>query len=135
MYMPEPFEEAGLEDFRDLTTLGSHPGRDFASQNVVATVKESEAPYRYLFEEQKISGQRSPDALKMADGSFPIDQQVVPGSDARALVKYLLSLDRSHPLKEAGESAPAAAATPAPAAPGAPAPAAPAAAPATTPAK
>jgi cytochrome c oxidase cbb3-type subunit 2 len=104
-------------------------------------------PYRYLFEEQKVSGQRSPDALKLADGSFPLDKQVVPGSDARALVKYLLSLDRSHPLKEAGESAPAAAApaatpgTPPPApgapaaAPSAPAPAAPAAKPATTPAK
>jgi cytochrome c oxidase cbb3-type subunit 2 len=96
-------------------------------------------PYRYLFEEQKVSGQRSPDALQLAEGAAPADVQVVPGSDARALVKYLLSLDRSHPLKEAGEIAPAAAGA-APAAGAPPAGAAPAgaaapAAPATTPAK
>jgi cytochrome c oxidase cbb3-type subunit 2 len=117
-------------------------------------VTESNHPrYRYLFEEQKISGQRSPDALNIVDPDFPAGKQIVPGYDARALVKYLLSLDRSHPLKEAGETAaaaPAAGAPAAPAAPGAPAapaapgaPAAPAtapaaaapAAPATTPAK
>ena len=40
-----------------------------------AIVTESNhPPYRYLFEEQKISGQRSPDALKLADNSFPIGQ-------------------------------------------------------------
>lgn len=67
-------------------------------------------PYRYLFEEQKISGQRSAEALPLAEGTTPANVQIVPTPEARALVKYLLSLDRTHALKEAGESAPAAAA-------------------------
>jgi cytochrome c oxidase cbb3-type subunit 2 len=115
-----------------------HYAHLYAPRSLVT--ESNHPPYRYLFEEQKISGQRSPDALNVNDPKFPAHQQVVPGSDARALVKYLLSLDRSHPLKEAGESAPAAPAAAAPpaagAAPAAPAAAAaPPAAPATTPAK
>jgi cytochrome c oxidase cbb3-type subunit 2 len=66
--------------------------------NPRAIVKESNMPsYRYLFETRKISGQRSVDALNVEtqDGS-----EVVPKPEARALVGYLLSLDRSHALKE-----------------------------------
>lgn len=99
-----------------------------------AIVGESNHPrYRYLFAEQKITGQRSPDALQLLPGVVAANIQVVPDSDARALVKYLLSLDRSHALKEAGEAAPAPGAQPAAA--GAPAAGAPAAAPANPPAK
>jgi cytochrome c oxidase cbb3-type subunit 2 len=72
-------------------------------------------PYRYLFEVRKVSGQRSSDALTLVDPSMPgPGQEVVPTSDAKALVRYLLSLDRSHALPEA-----TVAAAGAPAAPGA----------------
>jgi cytochrome c oxidase cbb3-type subunit 2 len=61
-------------------------------------VKDSKMPpYRYLFEKRKISGQRSVDALNVPteDG-----YEIVPKTEAKALVGYLLSLDKSHPLKE-----------------------------------
>lgn len=103
-----------------------HYAHLYAPRALVA--ETNHPPYRYLFEEQKVSGQRSPEALMLAPGTTAANIQVIPSSDARALVKYLLSLDRSHPLKEAGEMAPAVAAPPAA---GAAAPAAPA----TTPAK
>lgn len=69
-------------------------------------------PYRYLFEKKRISGERSLDAIdvKVEDG-----YQIVPKAEARQLVDYLLSLDRTHPLKEA--KSPAAPAAGAPAAP------------------
>ncbi len=55
-------------------------------------------PYRYLFEKKKITGERSVDALNVVAES---GYQIVPTSEAKELVAYLLSLDRSHPLKEA----------------------------------
>ena len=87
-------------------------------------ITESNMPsYRYLFEERKISGQRSADALPVA-ARGGIDYEVVPKTEAKALVGYLMTLDRSHPLKEV-KSLAVAAAAPAPAAPApAPAPAA-----------
>lgn len=81
-----------------------------------AVITQSIMPsYRYLFEERKISGERSADALPVQapKGS---DYEVVPTADAKALVGYLLTLDRSHPLKEvksATAAAPAAGAAPA----------------------
>ncbi len=76
-------------------------------------------PYRYLFSERKISGQRSVDALNLAGKSAPAaGYEVVPTPEAVALVGYLLSLDRNADLPEA-KSLPAAgvsAAQPAPAA-------------------
>ncbi len=56
-------------------------------------------PYRYLFEERKISGQRSADALDVLPRGGA-GYEVVPKNEAKALVAYLLSLDRSHPLQE-----------------------------------
>jgi cytochrome c oxidase cbb3-type subunit 2 len=67
-------------------------------------VKESNMPsYRYLFDKRKISGQRSVDALNV-----PVEDgwEVVPKPEARQLVGYLLSLDRSHPLKEVKSATP-----------------------------
>lgn len=55
-------------------------------------------PYRYLFEKKKITGSRSVDALNVETES---GYQIVPSSEAKELVAYLLSLDHSHPLKEA----------------------------------
>jgi cytochrome c oxidase cbb3-type subunit 2 len=80
--------------------------------NPQAVITESNMPaYRYLFEERKISGQRSAEALPVA-AKKGIDYEVVPTADAKALVGYLQTLDRSHPLKEVKSAA----AAPAPAA-------------------
>jgi len=67
-------------------------------------VKDSNMPpYRYLFKKQKIGGQRSADALDV-----PVENgfEIVPTADAKNLVGYLLSLDKSHPLKEVKTAAP-----------------------------
>jgi cytochrome c oxidase cbb3-type subunit 2 len=69
-----------------------------------AIVKESNMPaYRSLFVTRKISGQRSVDALDVptADGT-----EVVPTTEAKELVGYLLSLDKSHALKEVKNAKP-----------------------------
>ena len=59
--------------------------------------------YKFLFETQKIAGQEDADALKLTDDKAPpAGYEIVPGSEARALVAYLTTLDHSHPLKEAG---------------------------------
>ncbi len=55
-------------------------------------------PYRYLFEKKKIGAQRSGDAL---DVPVAAGYEIVPTAEARQLVAYLLSLDRTHPLAEA----------------------------------
>ncbi len=79
-----------------------------------AIITESNMPpYPYLFEKRKISGQRSADALPTKDVEVEEGFEIVPNAEARELVAYLLSLDRSHPLKEVKSEtlAPAAAAT------------------------
>ncbi len=87
-----------------------------------AIIAESNMPpYPYLFEKRKISGQRSNDALPADQVQIEDGWEIVPNAEARELVAYLLSLDRSHPLKEVKSEAPAPAATPAAAAPVAPA--------------
>lgn len=61
-------------------------------------------PFRYLFREQKIMGEKSPNALK-----FPHDYpyapkegyEVVPTQRAEKLVEYLLSLKLNYELPEA----------------------------------
>ena len=77
--------------------------------NPRAIVEGSVMPsFRYLFEKRKISGERAADALKLQGADFVGDgYEVVPSADAKALVAYLLSLDRSHPLKEVKQEAPA----------------------------
>jgi len=68
-------------------------------------------PYRYLFEKRKITGQRSDEALNLTgDDSPEPGYEIVPKPEAKALVSYLLSLDRSHPLNEVKSAAPAPAA-------------------------
>lgn len=58
-------------------------------------------PYRYLFEKRKITGQKSADSLNLTGKHAPEDgYEIVPKPEAKALVGYLLSLDRSHPLNE-----------------------------------
>ena len=80
--------------------------------------------YRFLYEKEKISGERSADALDLTGRDAPpTGWEIVPSYDAKCLVAYLMSLDQSHPLKEVKSAAAAAPAT-SPAAP--PAAAAPA---------
>jgi cytochrome c oxidase cbb3-type subunit 2 len=77
--------------------------------NPTALVLESTMPaYRHLFDERKITGVSSPDALELPASLQPkAGFEIVPKPAAKALVAYLASLDRSHALKEAGKSAPA----------------------------
>jgi cytochrome c oxidase cbb3-type subunit 2 len=64
--------------------------------------------FSYLFEKRKIAGERSVEALPLqGENDAGNGYEVVPSSDARALVAYLLSLDRSHPLNEVKQEAPA----------------------------
>ncbi len=60
-------------------------------------------PFRFLFEKRKITGQRPDDALDLTGVEAPEwGYEIVPKPEAKALVAYLISLDRNHPLKEAG---------------------------------
>jgi cytochrome c oxidase cbb3-type subunit 2 len=61
--------------------------------------------YRYLFVTQKISGAPAADALVLPpDDAPPAGFEIVPTSQARSLVAYLLSLNKGYHLKadEAG---------------------------------
>src|SRR6266487_6216361 len=79
--------------------------------------------YKFLYERQPISGERSADALQLTGPDAPPPGwEIVPTYDAKCLVAYLMSLDQSHPLKEVktaeGAAPPAApAGSPAPAQP------------------
>jgi cytochrome c oxidase cbb3-type subunit 2 len=67
-------------------------------------LQDSNMPsYRHLFETRKQVGAPSSDALFLSGEAAPEPgYEVVPTASAKALVAYLGSLDRSHPLKEAG---------------------------------
>src|SRR4030095_3724699 len=69
-------------------------------------------PYRYLFEKRKISGQPSHDALPADKVAVEEGYEIVPKQEARKLAAYLLSLDRSHPLKKVKSGVAAAPASP-----------------------
>jgi cytochrome c oxidase cbb3-type subunit 2 len=70
--------------------------------------------YRFLYEERRISGERSADALNLKGADAPRDGwEVVPSYEAKSLVAYLMSLDQSHALKEVKSAVP-----PSPPAPG-----------------
>ena len=58
-------------------------------------------PFPFLFETRKISGQRSEDAVNLTgDDAPPVGYEIVPTQEAKALVGYLLSMNRTHALKE-----------------------------------
>ena len=61
-------------------------------------------PYRWLFRDQLIAGQRSQNALKLEGEDAPRPgHEVVPTAEAESLVAYLLSLKRDYALPEAPE--------------------------------
>lgn len=66
--------------------------------------KSTMPPFRFLFEQRKIRGTPSPDALKL--DSIPAGFEIVPKTEAKALVAYLASLRADAPLFETPMSAP-----------------------------
>ncbi len=71
--------------------------------------------YRFLYEKRRISGVVSPDAINFAGdhGDAPeTSWEIIPSYDAKCLVAYLMSLNQSHPLKEAKAPVTIAAPTP-----------------------
>lgn len=69
--------------------------------NPTSVIRESTMPpYRYLFEMRKIGGQASNDALPNSKVLAKDGFEIVPKPEAKELVAYLLSLDRSHSIKE-----------------------------------
>jgi cytochrome c oxidase cbb3-type subunit 2 len=74
--------------------------------NPMAMGEDSIMPaYEHLFALRKITGTPSPDAIELPRAkTVPAGYEVVPTPEAKALVAYLGSLDRSHPLKEAGKA-------------------------------
>ena len=60
-------------------------------------------PHPFLFVKREIKGAPSPDALKVDAGD---GFEFVPGSDAKALVSYLLSLKKDQPTPAALDFAP-----------------------------
>jgi cytochrome c oxidase cbb3-type subunit 2 len=60
-------------------------------------------PHPFLFEKREIKGNRSADALKVEVGRR---YELVPDSDAKALVSYLLSLKKDHKAPAALDFAP-----------------------------
>jgi cytochrome c oxidase cbb3-type subunit 2 len=101
----------------------------YAPRSMSADNRDSTMPaYRFLYEKQPISGERSADALQLTGAEAPPPGwEIVPTYEAKCLVAYLMSLDQSHPLKEvktAAGAAPPAGSPPAPPA-GSPPPAPP----------
>ncbi|MEY2480502.1 MAG: cytochrome c oxidase cbb3-type subunit [Verrucomicrobiota bacterium] len=78
------------------------------------TLDSNMPAYRFLYEQRRIGGEPSADAIKMnRREAAPEGWEIVPTYDAKCLVAYLMSLDQSHPLKEV-KSAAAPPAAPAP---------------------
>ena len=72
--------------------------------NPRSIAQDSNMPaYRFLYEKRRISGKASPDAINFAGDSNEPESgwEIIPSYDAKCLVAYLMSLDQSHPLKEA----------------------------------
>ncbi len=60
-------------------------------------------PHKFMFVKREVKGAPSPDALPVNVGD---GFELVPDSDARALVSYLLSLKKDHPVPAALDFAP-----------------------------
>ena len=101
----------------------------YSPRSVTRDNRDSTMPaFKFLYQKQRIEGERSADALPLNDQQAPpLGYEVVPTYDAKCLVAYLMSLDQTHSLKEVKGLAapPAAAGSPAAAPAGSPPPAAP----------
>ena len=91
----------------DLTNIGKRQPSDkwhyiHLYQPQIYTEESNMPPYRYLFKVQKLQGEGSPEALELTGKYAPPEgYEVVPTDEARALVAYLKSLDRTYELPEA----------------------------------
>lgn len=90
----------------DLTNIGRRqPSEEWHHQHLYAPQIVSKGstmpPYKFLYEKRKIVGQRSDDAFEIPGYDLEEGYEIVPTPDAKALVAYLLELNRSYSLEEA----------------------------------
>ena len=99
-----------VADVQALTNNGNPPPYSAAWHhrhlyNPRSIAEDSSMPaYRFLYEKHRISGLGSFDAINFAGDKKEEPEsgwEIVPSYDAKCLVAYLMSLDQSHPLKEA----------------------------------
>jgi cytochrome c oxidase cbb3-type subunit 2 len=120
---PWPIQTAGLPP---MYSAAWHHVHLYAPRSIN---RDSNMPaYRFLYEERRIGGERSAEALQLSGPDAPPEGwEVVPTYDAKCVVAYLMGLNQSHSLKDVRSvgAAPATGGAPAAAAQGAsPAPAA-----------
>jgi len=102
----QPVELGLMRNGPDLTNIGvRQPNAEWHYLHLynprAVTPGSIMPPFRFLFEKRKISGERSTDAIYLSgDDAPPEGYEVVPSPEAKALVGYLLSRDKSHSLKE-----------------------------------
>ena len=89
----------------DLTNVGRRFAEEWHYKHLYAPAAVSKGstmpPYRHLFEERKIVGEPSPDALELPDDMAPeTGYEIVPTAECKALLAYLLSLDQNYSLPE-----------------------------------
>ncbi len=97
----------------DLANYGKRAGQSVeeataALDNLLYHGSANHPAYKFLFEQSKVSGERSPRAVKNVFGSVAADEQIVPGERAQTLVAYLLSLNTSYDYPESRPYVPAA---------------------------
>ncbi len=92
----------------DLANVGARRDEKWHLQHLynprIEVKNSTMPPFRFLFEQRKIKGTPSPDALKV--DSVPADFEIVPAKEAKALAAYLVSLRADAPLFETPMSAP-----------------------------
>ena len=97
-YIYQPFPQVGdSRNGPDLTNFASRsPSATPAGLYELLYLGHGGMPaYAFLFEERKIAGEASPQALHLATGAAPAGSEIVPSPRAQALAAYLLSLNTS----------------------------------------
>lgn len=103
----EPVQLGSLRAGPDLSNIGvREPDLNWQLQHLYTPGSEVKGstmpPFRFLFEVRKVGDLPSPDALVLPRDFAPADgMEVVPTTEARRLVAYLLSLKANAPLYEA----------------------------------
>ena len=104
----QPVQLGSLRAGPDLTTIGvREPDANWQLLHLYApncvVPNSTMPPFHDLFEvRKKVNGQVSPDALPLPKGfALGDDMEVVPTTEARQLVAYLLTLKNNAPLYEA----------------------------------
>lgn len=119
-FFGEKFAQVGLMRMGpDLSNLGRRVETEYAAggnaeawlfahlynpRNIPQLWNSTCPPHPFLFVKREIKGAPSTDALKVNAGE---NHELVPGSDAKALVSYLLSLKKDHPVPTSLNFAPA----------------------------